>query len=415
MRARLRGFTILLTMLILAACATQPASPPPLAANRAPFIMTSDAVFPAPPELAPKVRFWQHVFGIWGRHQVALHDNRHLDLVYGVLTLPGSAGDSQTADQRDFVRGHRDQLQSLLSQMEFKIARGAPLTPPEQALASHIRASSGGPGAIAGASERLRSQRGMRERFKRGLEISGRYDAVFRGVFREAGLPEDLAYLPHIESSFQNHAASSVGALGMWQFMPATAREFMMMNAAVDERRDPVTAAQGAARYLSQAHNRLGTWPLALTSYNHGIGGMSRAKREFGDDFVAIVQDYSGPRFGFASRNFYVEFLAVREIARNPEQFFPEGVRYEPPLRLDRIRLRQAVAAPTLANYYGVNLTELKGLNRAWLPVAQSGRVPLPAGTMVWLPAGTMLRLAQQGASSRTLALAEPVTTVRLR
>lgn len=416
MRARLRGFTILLTMLILVACATQPASPPPpLAANRAPFIMTDDPVFPAPPELAPKVRFWQHVFGIWGRHQVALHDNRHLDLVYGVLTLPGSAGDSQTAEQRDFVRGHRDQLQSLLSQMEFKIARGAPLTPPEQALASHIRASSGGPGAIAGASERLRSQRGMRERFKRGLEISGRYDAVFRGVFREAGLPEDLAYLPHIESSFQNHAASSVGALGMWQFMPATAREFMMMNAAVDERRDPVTAAQGAARYLSQAHNRLGTWPLALTSYNHGIGGMSRAKREFGDDFVAIVQDYSGPRFGFASRNFYVEFLAVREIARNPEQFFPEGVRYEPPLRQDRIRLRQAVAAPTLANYYGVNLTELNGLNRAWLPVAQSGRVPLPAGTMVWLPAGTMLRLAQQGASSRTLALAEPVTTVRLR
>ncbi|TVR63930.1 MAG: lytic transglycosylase [Candidatus Competibacteraceae bacterium] len=416
MRARLRGFTILLTMLILVACATQPASPPPpLAANRAPFIMTDDPVFPAPPELAPKVRFWQHVFGIWGRHQVALHDNRHLDLVYGVLTLPGSAGDSQTAEQRDFVRGHRDQLQSLLSQMEFKIARGAPLTPPEQALASHIRASSGGPGAIAGASERLRSQRGMRESFKRGLEISGRYDAVFRGVFREAGLPEDLAYLPHIESSFQNHAASSVGALGMWQFMPATAREFMMMNAAVDERRDPVTAAQGAARYLSQAHNRLGTWPLALTSYNHGIGGMSRAKREFGDDFVAIVQDYSGPRFGFASRNFYVEFLAVREIARNPEQFFPEGVRYEPPLRQDRIRLRQAVAAPTLANYYGVNLTELNGLNRAWLPVAQSGRVPLPAGTMVWLPAGTMLRLAQQGASSRTLALAEPVTTVRLR
>jgi membrane-bound lytic murein transglycosylase D len=84
-------------------------------------------------------------------------------------------------------------------------------------------------------------------------------------------------------------------------------------------------------------------------------------------------------------------------------------------LRQDRIRLRQPVDASTLANYYEVDLGELNALNRSWNPVAQSGRVPLPAGTMVWLPAGTMMRLAQQGASTRTLALAEPVTTVRLR
>jgi membrane-bound lytic murein transglycosylase D len=414
MRARLRGFITLLTMLILVACAT-PTAPPTPKPQLPPFVMTSDEVFPAPLELAPKVQFWQRVFAVWGRHQVALHDNRHLDLVYGVLTLPGPVGDTQTPEQRAFVSSHQDHLRAMLSQLEFKIASGAPLAAPEQALAAHIRASSGGPGAIAGASERLRGQRGMRERFKRGLEISGRYDAVFRSVFREAGLPEDLAYLPHVESSFQNHAASSVGAMGMWQFMPATAREFMMLNAAVDERRDPVASAQGAARYLSQAYNRLGAWPLALTSYNHGIGGMARAQSEFGNDFVAIVRDYSGPRFGFASRNFYVEFLAVREIARNPQRFFPEGVRYEPPLRQDRIRLRQPVDAPTLASYYEVNLAELNSLNRAWKPVAQSGRIPLPAGTMVWLPAGTMMRLAQQGASTRTLALAEPVTTLRLR
>lgn len=414
MPARLRGFTVLLTMLILSACATQTAPPTPKP-QLPPFVMTGDTVFPAPPELAPKVKFWQHVFAVWGRHQVALHDNRHLDLVYGVLTLPGPVGDSQTSEQRAFVSSHQDHLRAMLSQLEFKIASGAPLTPSEQALATHIRASSGGPGAIAGASDRLRNQRGMRERFKRGLEISGRYDAAFRGAFREAGLPEDLAYLPHVESSFQNHAASSVGAVGMWQFMPGTAREFMMMNAAVDERRDPVAAAQGAARYLRQAHDRLGTWPLALTSYNHGIGGMARAQSEFGNDFVAIVQNYSGPRFGFASRNFYAEFLAVREIARNPQRFFPEGVHYEPPLRLDRIRLRQSVDAPTLANYYEVNLGELNSLNRAWNPVAQNGRIPLPAGTLVWLPAGTMARLAQHGATTRTLALAEPITTVQLR
>jgi len=269
--------------------------------------------------------------------------------------------------------------------------------------------------AIAGASDRLRSQRGLRERFKRGLEISGRYDAAFRQAFREAGLPEDLAYLPHVESSFQNHAASSVGAVGMWQFMPGTARQFMMMNAAVDERRDPVASAQGAARYLGKAHNRLDSWPLAITSYNHGVGGMARAKEAWGDDIAAIVRNYSGKGFGFASRNFYAEFLAARNIARNPQRFFPEGLSYQAPLNQDRIRLRQTVAAHTLANYYEVNLGELTILNRAWNPPAQSGRIPLPAGTMVWLPAGTMARLAQRGAADRALVLAEPVSTARLR
>jgi membrane-bound lytic murein transglycosylase D len=181
----------------------------------------------------------------------------------------------------------------------------------------------------------------------------------------------------------------------------------------VDERRDPVASAQGAARYLSNAYNRLGTWPLALTSYNHGVGGMTRAQQEYGDNFAAIVRNYSGPGFGFASRNFYAEFLAAREIARNPQRFFPEGVSFQRPLNLDRIRLRQAVDAPTLADYYDVNLGELASLNSAWNSTAQNGRTPLPPGTMVWLPAGTVARLAQQGAAGRALALADTITTVR--
>jgi membrane-bound lytic murein transglycosylase D len=234
-------------------------------------------------------------------------------------------------------------------------------------------------------------------------------------VFREAGLPEDLAYLPHVESSFQNHAASSVGAAGMWQFMPDTARHFGMLNAAVDERRDPVASAQGAARYLGNAHDRLGTWPLALTSYNHGVGGMKRAQEVYGNDFATIVRNYSGPGFGFASRNFYAEFLAAREIARNPQRFFPEGVRYEPPLNLDRVRLRQTVNVTTLANYYEVSPWELTRLNQAWKPAAQSGLIALPAGTLVWLPAGTVARLAQRGAADGALALADPVATSRMR
>ncbi|MCP5124260.1 MAG: lytic transglycosylase domain-containing protein [Gammaproteobacteria bacterium] len=411
MRLRLRGFSIVLTTLILAACANQQPTPPP---TRIP-ITTNDATFPVPPALQPQITFWQNVYAVWGRNQVALHDDRYMDLIYAVLTLPGPVDEGYSAEQRAFLQNHYQNLQDLLRQVESKTAVNAPLTLDEQRLADFINASRSGPVALMGASERLRSQRGLRERFKRGLEISGRYDAAFREVFREAGLPEDLAYLPHVESSFQNHASSSVGAAGMWQFMPSTARQFMHLNTAVDERRDPVISAQGAARYLGNAHDRLESWPLAITSYNHGVGGMARAKREVGDNIDAIVQSYGGKSFGFASRNFYTEFLAAREIARNPQRFFPEGVAYEPPLNLDRIRLRQAVDAPTLASYYEVNLGELIALNKAWKAPAHSGEKPLPAGSMIWLPAGTMIRLAQRGATSRALVLAEPVSTARLR
>jgi membrane-bound lytic murein transglycosylase D len=127
------------------------------------------------------------------------------------------------------------------------------------------------------------------------------------------------------------------------------------------------------------------------------------------------VRNYSGKGFGFASRNFYTEFLAAREIARDPQRFFPEGVRYDPPLNLDRVRLRQTVDTMTLANYYDVSPAELIGLNRAWNPAAQNGRIALPAGTLVWLPAGTVARLAQRGAADGVLALADPVPTARMR
>lgn len=399
-----------LTLLLLAACASQPVAPVKPSSTT-----SGDALFPAPPGLQPQVAFWRDVYSNWGRNRVALHDHRYLDLVYAVLTLPGEIGENQTPEQKDFVKEHQEQLKTLLSQVEAKAAFNAPLTPAEQKLADRIRASSGGPGAIAGASERLRSQRGMRERFKRGLEISGRYDATFRRIFYEAGLPEDLACLPHVESSFQYNAASSAGAVGFWQFMPGTARQFGMLNDAVDERRDPVAAAHGAARYLREAYDKLGNWPMALTSYNHGVGGMRRAQDALGNDFAAIVRGYSGPGFGFASRNFYAEFLAAREIARSPQRFFPEGVRFEPPLNLDRVRLRQSVDVATLSTYYDVNSWELASLNQAWKPAAQQGRIALPAGSMVWLPAGTITRLAQRGVANQDLVLADTLTTARLR
>ncbi len=302
----------------------------PRAAPDNPVIYSGD--FPMPLSLAPAVDFWRKTYGVWPRSQVAIHDDRHLDVIYEILHLPGPVGEGLTEEQRDLISQRKDYWRGKLAGLESKLRYGADLDADDQLVLSKLAAVGKPASTVYGASERVRSQRGIRERFKRGLEISGRYDRHFRRIFRSSGLPEDLSYLPHVESSFQLKAKSSAGAVGLWQFTKPAAKTFIPGSDKVDRRLDPIASANGAARYLSHAYNKLGNWPAAVTSYNHGIGGMKRAQDQMGQDFGKIVASYDGPSFGFASRNYYAQFLAAREVASNPSRYFQEGVAYEPPL-----------------------------------------------------------------------------------
>ncbi|CAK0760932.1 membrane-bound lytic murein transglycosylase D [Gammaproteobacteria bacterium] len=373
-------------------------------------VIAADDPFPHQQELAARVSFWRHVFGVWDRRQVALHDMNNPGLVYEVLTLPDSKTESRSTDRKEFIREHVEDLSQRLHTLEQKVARGNDLDDNEQALLNKFR-TLGKVSQLPGAHERIRIQRGIRDKFLEGVEISGRYDAQFRQIFRAHGVPEDLAFLPHVESSFQTGARSSVGAVGIWQFTLSAARTFMKVNAAVDERYDPVLAAEGCARYLAHAYEQLGDWGLAITSYNHGIGGMARASSEFGTDFPKILEEYDGPLFGFDSRNFYVEFLAAREVARNAERYFSE-VHRERPLGWEKVALDHSAPIHKVAREYGVGLNELTEINTALTTSAMKGRVALPEGTSIWLPAGTQQRLAARTVDEETPA-ERPIRVVR--
>lgn len=339
----IRHFWLLspVAMLVIG-CSTAPTvkrdrTPPPQVSIQQPKMpayrpTTYSGMFQKPGSLEPAVEFWRRTYAVWHRSEVAFHDDRHLDVVYEVMQLPGYVGEGLTPEQKDLISQRKEFWKGQLAALQGKISYNAPLTPADRQLIAKIE-TSGKPLNVVlnGASDRVRPQRGTRERFKRGLEISGRYDLQFRKIFRDAGLPEDLAYLPHVESSFQPAAKSSAGAVGMWQFTKAAAKTFMPGGDSVDLRLDPIASAQGAARYLSYAYGKLGDWPAAITSYNHGIGGMKRAQNQAGPDFAQIVERYDGPAFGFASRNYYAQFIAAREIASNPRQFFPEGIQFEAP------------------------------------------------------------------------------------
>ena len=115
---------------------------------------------------------------------------------------------------------------------------------------------------------------------------------------------------------------SKVGASGIWQFMPYTGKLYLRIDDVVDERNDPMRAAEAAARLMKQNYDVLGDWPLAITAYNHGTTGVARVAREVGSRQISeLIEKVENKNFGFASQNFYACFLAAMHVARNADSY----------------------------------------------------------------------------------------------
>jgi membrane-bound lytic murein transglycosylase D len=190
-----------------------------------------------------------------------------------------------------------------------------------------------------------------------------------------------------VESSFNPKARSRVGASGLWQFTRATGRRFMRIDRSVDERMDPYLSTVAAAELLSHNYSATGTWPLAITSYNHGTAGMRRAARKLGTkDITRIVREYKSRRFGFASRNFYVAFLAAVEIHFNPDKYFDTIPRHSPP-PTQLVRVPDYVSVGTLERVLGIDKGVLREHNPALRPSVWRGAKYVPRGYELRIPA----------------------------
>jgi membrane-bound lytic murein transglycosylase D len=238
----------------------------------------------------------------------------------------------------------------------------------------------------------IHAQRGVKERFRKGIIRSGRYLQQMEAIFESHGLPKMLVRLPHVESSFNYASRSSKGAAGIWQFMPRTGRAYKLrVGRSVDERLDPIAATDGAARYLKDAYRKLGNWPLAVTSYNHGQAGMARAKRRHGPNLPTIIDKYRSRSFRYASKNFYAEFLAAIEVSQNYRAYFGPLALLEP-LQFQEIYLEKSVRVRTFTAIEGLSQNVLREYNPQFKRRLWTRSRVLPAGFNIRVPAG----IAQQ-------------------
>ena len=303
---------------------------------------SNEATFPVPAGLESSVAFWKKIFSEFSLAQLVYFDPEDMSKIYEVVDV-GEGGRSN-----EYINSERARIAA---------ANGVDI-------------------------ERVKAQRGVKERTAAGLKRSGRYIAQIQQIFRDRGLPPELTYLPIVESSYDIYARSSVGALGIWQFMQSTGRNYMRVNAAIDERRDPLESSRAAASYLKQAYDYLGNWPLAITSYNFGPAGMARAVAAVeSDNLVDLIQKYNHPYWGFAPKHFYAEFVAAVEIGSNYQQYFP-GLELEPATPIQEMELAANTSVASLTKTTGLSRDELLG----WNPALSRSMSIVPAGYRVKLP-----------------------------
>ncbi len=338
-----------------------------------------------PAGLKDEVGFWRRVFTETSSTQSLVHDDRFLGIVYEVVQHPGS--DSPTKRRRA-EKSARDRYRSILNKLASGKRDGLSET---EARVLSLWPDDVSNAELRSAASRLRTQQGLSDRFRAGLARSGRWRDYIARALDDAGVPAQLVALPHVESSFNPAAYSHVGASGLWQFTRGTGRRFMRIDHVIDERRDPHTSSDAAAQLLRYNYELLQSWPLAITAYNHGVAGMRRAKRNTGsDDIETIIREYRGRSFGFASRNFFVAFLAASEVDRNPDKYFGRVALDAPRAELV-IKLPNYTPVGALAEAFAVPQDTLREFNPALLAPVWSGskyvprnfllRVPVPGGS----------------------------------
>jgi membrane-bound lytic murein transglycosylase D len=369
--------------------------------------------FTVSPVLAKRFHFWRRIYSLWTKHQYVLHlapwpevvieayefaPERDVSLATATSQTPTESSQliKKVSDSR------RDSYAEIFRRMHELSSTPARFTPAMQRLAKTMEHISE-PNKYLTASQNMRLQRGQKDFIAQGLSTAPKYLPWIEREFASLRVPKELAKLAFIESSFNLKALSKVGASGVYQIMPETGKQYLRIQDGIDERNDPIKAGRAAARLLKFYYSSLGSWPLAITAYNHGVGGIRRAMATVGSDRLEeLITRYEGSGFGFASKNFYTGFLAILATLEKKERYFPNAKKVAP-IRFKIVRLAAPLSIDTIQKTYRLHPNEILRLNPDLSQHFVRSRGVLPKNYVLKVSTGGGVRLATIDSGNKTL------------
>lgn len=281
--------------------------------------------------LKDRVVFWIDVFARYSSQVRVVHDRNDLGLIYGYIDLRPVFrvyGNTGLAESKA-LRIENKIVKQLKNKIFLAAGHGrvtsSSVTDPDIAQLKQLLAQEGTltRKQTLDLSERVRTQTGQRDQFLAALQRARTLLPHIESVFKRNGLPASLGRIPFIESSFNVKALSKIGAVGIWQFTPETAREFIHPEEE-NQWADPLKQTQSATRLLRNYRSVLPDWGTTITSYNSGIGRVRRLlethRAKSIEQLIELENTTNG--LGFAGKNFYAEFLAVTVIEAYKEEIF---------------------------------------------------------------------------------------------
>lgn len=310
-----------------------------------------ETAFAIPKGMEKQVQFWVDIYTKYSTNQGVIHDSENVEKVYEIVDLTGLTTE----------RAQQKRIDEVKKEIALK------LTSPE-------------------AKDRLRFQLGQKDRMLDAIFYSGRYLEEMEKIFRSAKVPVELTRLVFVESSFNIMARSKVGASGIWQIMPYTAKPYKMISATVDKRNHPMEATKLAAKLLRQNYSMLNSWPLAVTGYNHGPTGVRRLTEKYKTrELGELVTDVkSSKTFGFASRNFYASFLAALEVEKNAGKYYGSVV-WSKTLDSQDLKLPVSVKYKEILAWFDGDERKAQVFNPHLTYKARKGHA-IPARTVIAVP-----------------------------
>jgi membrane-bound lytic murein transglycosylase D len=225
----------------------------------------------------------------------------------------------------------------------------------------------------------------LKKRFSVWLERSAKYINIMQDILKEKGMPEELVFLPIVESGFNLNAYSRARAVGPWQFIASTAKRYgLVIDWWRDERKDPVKSTHAAAEYLKDLYQMFGSWKLALAAYNAGEGKIMKAiKRTGAEDYWALLNT---KQIRNETKEYVPRYIAASMIASTPEEYGFHDLVYHEPLEYDEVTLNSPIDIEIIARCAEATVEEIRELNpelRRWStpPNVQNYTIRIPQGS----------------------------------